>query len=48
MIGIERKSACTVRVTVKMRPDDYDELQRIPVIWQHSLHVCNNGRIPAA
>jgi hypothetical protein len=21
---------------------------RIPVIWQHSLHVCNNGRIPAA
>ena len=23
-------------------------LQRIPVIWQHSLHVCNNGRIPAA
>jgi putative tryptophan/tyrosine transport system substrate-binding protein len=24
------------------------ELQRIPVIWQHSLHVCNNGRIPAA
>jgi ubiquinone/menaquinone biosynthesis C-methylase UbiE len=21
-------------------------LQRIPVIWQHSLHVCNNGRIP--
>jgi hypothetical protein len=26
---------------------DPDELQRIPVIWQHSLHVCNNGRIPA-
>jgi hypothetical protein len=23
-------------------------LQRIPVIWQHSLHVCNNGRIRAA
>jgi hypothetical protein len=25
-----------------------EHLQRIPVIWQHSLHVCNNGRIPAA
>jgi len=24
------------------------QLQRIPVIWQHSLHVCNNGRIPVA
>jgi AraC-like DNA-binding protein len=22
--------------------------QRIPIIWQHSLHVCNNWRIPAA
>ena len=28
MSGMERKSACTVRVTVKMRPDDYDELIR--------------------
>jgi hypothetical protein len=24
--GTERKSACTVRVTVKLRPDEYDEL----------------------
>jgi hypothetical protein len=31
--------------------DEFEELrrnlQRIPVIWQHSLLVCNNGRIPA-
>jgi hypothetical protein len=26
----------------------FGDLQRIPVIWQHSLHVCNNGRIRAA
>jgi hypothetical protein len=24
------------------------KLQRIPVIWRHILHVCNNGRIRAA
>jgi putative ABC transport system substrate-binding protein len=29
-------------------PNAETVLQRIPVIWQHSLHVCNNGRIPAA
>jgi hypothetical protein len=28
MTGTERKSACTVRVTVKLRPDEYDELFR--------------------
>jgi hypothetical protein len=30
------------------RPHRPVPIQRIPVIWQHSLHVCNNGRIPAA
>ena len=34
MTGTERKSACTVRVTVKMRPDEYDKLFR---------HVCEIG-----
>ena len=28
MTGTERKSAFTVRVTVKLRPDEYDELFR--------------------
>jgi hypothetical protein len=28
MTGTERKSACTVRITVKLRPDEYDELFR--------------------
>jgi hypothetical protein len=28
MTDTERKSACTVRVTVKLRPDEYDELFR--------------------
>ena len=28
MTGTERKSACTVRVTVKLRPYEYDELFR--------------------
>jgi hypothetical protein len=36
-----------LRVLAGQAPD-WEPLQRIPVIWQHSLHVCNNGRIPAA
>ena len=28
MTDTERKSACTVRVTVKLRPSEYDELSR--------------------
>jgi integrase len=34
--------------TTRMTEAHYAHLQRIPVIWQHSLHVCNNGRIPVA
>ena len=39
MSGMERKSACTVRVTVKMRPDEYDKLFR---------HVCEIGSTMSA
>jgi hypothetical protein len=39
MTGTERKSACTVRVTVKLRPDEYDELFR---------HVCEIGSTMSA
>ena len=39
MTDTDRKSACTVRVTVKMRPDDYDELFR---------HVCEIGSTMSA
>jgi hypothetical protein len=39
MTGTERKSACTVRVTVKLRLDEYDELFR---------HVCENGSTMSA
>ena len=39
MTGTERKSACTVRVTVKMRPDEYDKLFR---------HVCEIGSTMSA
>ena len=39
MTGTERKSACTVRVTVKLRPDEYDELFR---------HVCQIGSTMSA
>ena len=39
MSGMERKSACTVRVTVKMRRDEYDKLFR---------HVCEIGSTMSA
>jgi hypothetical protein len=39
MTGTERKSACTVRITVKLRPDEYDELFR---------HVCEIGSTMSA
>ena len=39
MTSTERKSACTVRVTVKLRPDEYDELFR---------HVCEIGSTMSA
>jgi hypothetical protein len=39
MTDTERKSACTVRVTVKLRPDEYDELFR---------HVCEIGSTMSA
>jgi hypothetical protein len=28
MIGTEDKSTCTVRITVRLRPGEYDELSR--------------------
>ena len=34
MSDAKKKSACTVRITVKLRPDEYDELFR---------HVCAIG-----
>jgi hypothetical protein len=39
MTDTERKSACTVRVTVKLRPDEYDELFR---------YVCGIGSTMSA
>ena len=39
MTGTERKPACTVRVTGKFRPDEYDELFR---------HVCEVGSTMSA
>jgi hypothetical protein len=39
MSDTERKSACTVRVTVKLRPHEYDELLR---------HVCEIGSTMSA
>jgi len=47
-----RRQANTLRrfhfAPIYVGADRQLDLQRIPVIWQHSLHVCNNGRIPAA
>lgn len=37
-----------VRIIVSVIASVDEMLQRIPIIWQHSLHVCNNWRIPAA
>ena len=39
MTGTERKSACTVRVTVKLRLDEYDKL---------FCHVCEIGSTMSA
>jgi hypothetical protein len=39
MTATEGKSACTVRVTVKLRPEEYDELFR---------HVCEIGSTMSA
>jgi hypothetical protein len=49
---LETKKGDAIRWHAWKRVDEMkiflDDLQRIPVIWQHSLHVCNNGRIRAA
>jgi hypothetical protein len=39
MTATEGKSACTVRITVKLRPEEYDELFR---------HVCEIGSTMSA
>jgi hypothetical protein len=39
MTGMERKSACTVRVTVRLQPDEYDTLFH---------HVCEIGSTMSA
>jgi hypothetical protein len=39
MIVTNEKSACTVRITVKLRPDEYDQLFR---------HVCEIGSTMSA